>query len=75
VDVLFVGGYTRHHRHRAEIWKRWRSFRINIGIAYYLDRSRLCALAESPLGYLLPLGQAQAAAGHQGHCQDRDLRA
>ncbi len=57
VDVLFVGGYTRHHRHRAEILEAVAKLSDQYRIAYYLDRSRLCALAESPLGYLLPLAK------------------
>jgi glycosyltransferase involved in cell wall biosynthesis len=57
VDILFVGGYSRHHRRRAVILEavarlagRWR-------VRFCLDRSRLTKLAESPLGLLPPLAQ------------------
>jgi Glycosyl transferases group 1 len=57
IDVLFVGGYTRHHRQRALILEAVAALANRFRIAYYLDRSRLCALAESPVGYLLPLSR------------------
>ena len=57
VDILFVGGYSRHHRRRAVILEavarlsqRWR-------VRFCLDRSRLTKLAESPLGLLPPLSR------------------
>lgn len=56
VDVLFVGGYSRHHRRRAEVLEAVAELAGEFNIAYHLDRSRLCRLAESPLGRLLPLG-------------------
>jgi hypothetical protein len=55
IDVLFVGGYTRHHRHRAAILEAVAKLAGQFNIVYHLDRSRLCRLAESPLGYLMPL--------------------
>ena len=55
IDLLFVGGFSRHHRRRAlileavaELAKRWR-------VRFHLDRSRLTRLAESPLGLVPPL--------------------
>ncbi len=57
VDILFVGGYTRHHLQRAAILEAVASLADRYHVAFHLDRSRLCALAESPLGYLLPLGK------------------
>lgn len=57
VDVLFVGGYSRHHRRRAEVLESVAKLGVELNIAYHLDRSRLCRLAESPLGRLLPLGE------------------
>jgi hypothetical protein len=57
VDILFVGGYTRHHRQRAAILEAVASLADRYHVAFHLDRSRLCALAESPIGYLLPLGR------------------
>lgn len=55
VDVLFVGGYSRHHRQRALVLEAVAALAKTYNIAYHIDRSRLCALAESPLGRLLPL--------------------
>jgi hypothetical protein len=57
VDVLFVGGYSRHHRRRAEVLEAVAELAGELNLAYHLDRSRLCRLAESPLGRLLPLGK------------------
>ncbi|MFO1111716.1 MAG: glycosyltransferase [Bradyrhizobium sp.] len=56
IDVLFVGGYSRHHRRRAEVLEAVAELAGAYNIAYHLDRSRLCRLAESPLGRVLPLG-------------------
>lgn len=55
VDVLFVGGYSRHHMQRAAILEAVAKLAETHRIVYHLDRSRLCRIAESPLGYLLPL--------------------
>jgi hypothetical protein len=55
VDILFVGGYSRHHRQRAAILEAVAALTDRYNIVFHLDRSRLCRLAESPLGYLLPL--------------------
>lgn len=57
IDVLFVGGYSRHHRKRAEVLEAVARQRAHMRIAFHLDRSRLTRLAESPLGRLLPLAQ------------------
>jgi glycosyltransferase involved in cell wall biosynthesis len=59
VDVLFVGGYSRHHRRRAMVLEAVAKLADRYNIVYHLDRSRLCRLAESPLGHFLPL------AGHR----------
>lgn len=55
VDVVFVGGYSRHHRRRAEVLEAVAKLAGEYKIVYHLDRSRLCRLAESPLGQILPL--------------------
>jgi hypothetical protein len=55
VDVLFVGGYSRHHRQRAAMLEAIAKLAGNYNIVYRLDRSRLCRLAESRLGRFLPL--------------------
>lgn len=55
IDVLFVGGYSRHHRRRAEVLEAVAAQSRELNIVFHLDRSRLTRLAESPLGRLLPL--------------------
>lgn len=55
IDVLFVGGYTRHHRRRAEMLEAVAAQGSEMKIVFHLDRSRLTCLAESTLGRLLPL--------------------
>jgi hypothetical protein len=55
IDVLFVGGYSRHHVRRAAVLEAVAKFAGQYNIEYHLDRSRLCQLAESPLGRFLPL--------------------
>ena len=57
IDVIFVGGYSRHHRQRAEILEAVAGQRKGANIAFHLDRSRLTKLAESLPGRLLPLGR------------------
>jgi hypothetical protein len=54
-DVVFVGGYSRHHRRRAEVLEAVSESRKHLRVAFYLDRSRLTRLAESPIGRLFPL--------------------
>ena len=56
IDVLFVGGYSRHHRQRAVILEAVASLRDRLNVVFCLDRSRLTRLAESPIGYVLPIG-------------------
>jgi hypothetical protein len=55
VDVLFVGGYSRHHFARAKILERVARLADTLRIVYCLDLSRLTKLAESSIGRLLPL--------------------
>jgi glycosyltransferase involved in cell wall biosynthesis len=57
VDVMFVGGYSRHHQQRAEILEAVAQLAGPYNVVYHLDRSRLCRLAESSLGQLLPLAK------------------
>jgi glycosyltransferase involved in cell wall biosynthesis len=57
VDVVFVGGYSRHHRRRAEILEAVAGLAGEYNVVYHIDRSRLCRLAESPIGQLLPLAK------------------
>lgn len=57
VEVLFVGGYTRHHRRRAELLEAVASLSGEFTLRYHLDNSRMTRLAESPMGRLLPLSK------------------
>jgi hypothetical protein len=55
IDVLFVGGYSRHHLIRAKILERVASLADVRNIVYCLDMSRFTRLAESPIGIFPPL--------------------
>ena len=66
IDVLFVGGYSRHHHKRAVVLEAVSSLRDNLNIVFCLDRSRLTRLAESTIGFFLPLAS---------HCLPADIRA
>src|SRR5205085_8102391 len=57
LDVLFVGGYSRHHKQRAAVLEAVASMAHEYNVVFHLDRSRLCRLAESPLGRLMPLAK------------------
>jgi glycosyltransferase involved in cell wall biosynthesis len=57
VDVLFVGGYSRHHKQRAAVLEAVAQMAGEYNVVFHLDRSRLCRLAESPLGRFLPLAR------------------
>ena len=54
VDILFVGGYSRHHRRRAQILESVAALSSRWTVRFHLDRSRLTQWAESPLGALPP---------------------
>jgi hypothetical protein len=55
IDVLFVGGYSRHHTARARVLEQVASLAGSRRIVYCLDASRLTLLAESAIGAWLPL--------------------
>ena len=55
VDILFIGGYSRHHRNRANMLEAVASLRDQYNIRFHLDRSRLTRLAETPVGIFGPL--------------------
>jgi hypothetical protein len=57
IDVLFVGGYSRHHMRRAEILNAVANLANRFQIVFHLDPSRLSRLAESPIGFLPPLAR------------------
>lgn len=65
IDVLFVGGYTRHHRRRAELLEAVAALTDKFKLRFHLDNSRATRLAESPLGHLLPLGRHRRPASIQ----------
>jgi hypothetical protein len=66
IDVLFVGGFSRHHQRRAVVLQQVAALRHRHTVRFHLDRSRLTRLAESPLGSLLPVGR---------HRRPQDIRA
>jgi hypothetical protein len=55
IDVLFVGGYSRHHSRRASVLERVAELGKTRNVVFCLDASRLTRLAESSLGFLPPL--------------------
>lgn len=55
IDILFVGGYTRHHQRRAQILEAVANLSERFQVRYHLERSRMTRLAESPLGIWPPL--------------------
>lgn len=55
IDVLFVGGYSRHHTARARVLEQVASLASKNCVVYCLDASRLTKLAESAIGAWLPL--------------------
>jgi hypothetical protein len=66
IDVLFVGGYSRHHMRRATVLEAVAGLRDKYRIEFCLARSRFTRVAESPLGYLAPVGKYR---------RPRDIRA
>jgi hypothetical protein len=66
IDVVFVGGYSRHHMRRAAVLEEVAGLRDRYRIEFCLARSRLTRLAETPAGYLGPLGKYR---------RPRDIRA
>jgi hypothetical protein len=54
IDVLFVGGYSRHHLRRARVLNLVASLRDRFNVVFCLDRSRLTRLADSRVLHLLP---------------------
>ena len=55
IDVLFVGGYSRHHATRASTLEQVAGLAASRRVVYCLDLSRLTRLAESGIGAWLPL--------------------
>ena len=57
IDVLFVGGYSRHHTKRAAVLEAVAGLGDRYRIEFCLACSRFTRLAESALGYLVPVGK------------------
>lgn len=66
IDVIFFGGYSRHHTRRAAILRAVARLRQTHNVAMFLDRSRLIRVADTPLGLVPPLAR---------HRRPRDVRA
>lgn len=54
IDILFIGGYGRHHIQRSSVLESVARLSSEYTISYCTDRSRMTRLADSPLG-LLPV--------------------
>ncbi len=52
LDILFIGGYSRHHTRRAETLEAVAQLASRYRVMYCLDQSRVTRLADSPLGLL-----------------------
>lgn len=65
LDVLFIGGYSRHHTRRAGVLEAVARLAPRYKVSYCLDQSRVTRLADSPLG-LLP--------GLSRHRRPQDIR-
>lgn len=57
IDVIFVGGYSQYHATRAAVLETVAARAGQLNVVYHLDRSRLTALAETPLGWVGPLSR------------------
>jgi hypothetical protein len=55
IDILFVGGYSRHHGKRSKILEAVASLAATYNVTFCLDQSKMTRLAESPVGWIGPL--------------------
>lgn len=55
IDVLFFGGYSRHHQRRRQILEAVAGLAGRRKVVFHLDLSRYTPLAETPLGWFGPL--------------------
>ena len=55
IDVLFIGGYSRHHLERASTLEAVSRLAHRHKVVFNLDVSRATQLAETPLGWFGPL--------------------
>jgi len=56
IDILFIGGYTRHHMERAAILEAASLTQDSYNVVFNLDVSRATRIAETPAGWF---GQPQ----------------
>jgi Glycosyl transferases group 1 len=54
IDILFVGGYSRHHSTRVKVLQSIAALSRDRNVVYCLDASRMTRLAESLPGLLFP---------------------
>jgi hypothetical protein len=54
IDILFVGGYSRHHSTRVKVLQSIAALSPDRNVVYCLDASRMTRLAESLPGLLFP---------------------
>jgi hypothetical protein len=52
IDVLFVGGYSRHHERRARVLEAVASLSDRRAVSYHLDVSKWTRVANSPFGVI-----------------------
>lgn len=55
IDILFIGGYTRHHMERAAALEAVAALSGRYRVTFNLDVSRATRLAETPAGWVGPL--------------------
>jgi Glycosyl transferases group 1 len=55
IDILFIGGYSRHHLERASALEAVSRMSNDYNVVYNLDVSRATRLSETPLGWIGPL--------------------
>jgi hypothetical protein len=54
IDILFVGGYSRHHSTRVKVLQSIATLSRDWNVVYCLDASRMTRVAESIPGLLFP---------------------
>lgn len=55
IDILFIGGFSRHHLRRRALLEAVAGLAQRWKVVFHLDRSRYAALAATPLGWFGPL--------------------
>jgi hypothetical protein len=62
IDLLFFGGYSRHHANRRKVLDTVARLSKTIKVAFHLDNSRYTKLADTPLGWFGPLSAVRRPA-------------